>query len=1217
MGIKPQWTNSQKCAIETIGRDVLVSASAGTGKTAVLAQRCAQRVLDPKAPTDVDRILVLTYTDAAAEEMRHRIEQTLRKQAAVVNTAPLRRQLLLLDGAWISTFHSFCRRVIAEYFYLLDLNPQFAIVDPDQKQLLQARALTAMLEEAWANPELSAAMEELFAGRNVQPFGPGSFVNQLIDLQEFLESVPERETFAARAGRPEALEAIRQAQAQRAEAMLRTCLEKIEYTQIMDRRVTGGEWLTAFLQEEYVPFIETCLKLIERGQWDVLYDLIQSQTFKRFPNKPKEVEKDIAELIKAPVKDVKDDIKGLCDLAFLNPQYDALVAGAAQVQTLLELVQRFERHYRSAKEEMGALDFADLEHYMLRLLTEHSEVGRTLRQRFEYVFVDEFQDINAVQKRILDAVRRADNLFVVGDVKQSIYAFRRSRPRIFLDALGQSSDDMRGGGPLRVDLGENFRSAAAILDFANTVFGRIMSRDTASMDYDDKAMLKSGLKAEKPADGPAVELCILEEDSGEADSADGGSDNEDSGPTETLSAQQKQAAYIARRIREMVGADTGKAQLQIYDKSLGAMRDVTYRDIVVLMRSVARRGQEYTEVLQLAGVPVSSQSSSGYFETTEVTDCLCLLKVLDNPIRDIELAAVLRSVFFGFDDTLLAEIRLFAEEQGKKNISFYEALRLYAEKEPESTGKAKAADALATLSRWRDAVRTGSLSQVFGRLLDETGYVAFVSALPNGRQRRANLMKLHDRAIQFEHFSTGPQSTSLARFVEFLEKLMDRQQDWSPAQPDSAAENAVRICSVHRSKGLEFPVVFMAELNTRFNTRDLAGACLADEDAVGLRVVDRERRVQFATMAHQVLADRKRQTLLEEEMRILYVALTRARERLILTACCEEKKAKAILDPAALAGDAKPPAWKLLEAKCAFDWILHGLSDQAELMAQYGHEAGKTGDCPCFCVRRIGGEDLAGLTTYVERIKQQRKKTALCKPGDEAKKRAKELAGSLKGVLNWEYPYKSSTELEAKFSVSELVSQKETFEGDFLRVPGAVAEEEGKSVEASQIGTAYHLVLSRIDLAKDINESAIQDLIESLIKEEQLLPTAAQMIQPEQIIAFFNSEMGVLVRGNSDEIMREWPFTIGLPASELIEAAGEDIVILQGIVDMIIPTPEGLIVVDFKTDHVSKSGLTERISRYTPQLEYYCRAANAILDKPIRKACLFFLSAGELCEVSL
>jgi len=501
------------------------------------------------------------------------------------------------------------------------------------------------------------------------------------------------------------------------------------------------------------------------------------------------------------------------------------LAGAVTLQSrvLLELLRRFDDAYARAKQERNVLDFSDLEHTTLRLLETDAAVAATLRERFEFVFIDEYQDINTVQQRILDCLSRGDNLFAVGDVKQSIYAFRQSCPEIFLKRLETATDQPdTPGTPLRVDMGDNFRSRREVLEFVNALFGRTMTEGTAGMRYDDRAALKGQFdyRPFSASGGPThpVELYILDEDSAE-DEPDA-PENEESNAadsygdsrTELIDAAQRQAAFIARRIRQMVGADTGKAEFQVYDRAAGGYRDVRYGDMVILMRSLSHKANTYVEMLRLAQIPVNSQSACGYFETTEITDCLNLLKLLDNPSGDIELAAVLRSPLFGFDDTALARIRFFEKPAASQKTPFYRVAADYAENGPAGALREALRGAMEQLETWRTAAQRGSLAVLLDTVFRQKGLLSFYAALPNGSVRRANLLKLHDRAIQFENFRTSRPGMGLARFVEFLEKLRQGEQDWAPGQPDSI-ENAVRIMSVHKSKGLEFPVVFAAELN--------------------------------------------------------------------------------------------------------------------------------------------------------------------------------------------------------------------------------------------------------------------------------------------------------------------------------------------------------------------------------------------------------------------
>ena len=511
-----------------------------------------------------------------------------------------------------------------------------------------------------------------------------------------------------------------------------------------------------------------------------------------------------------------------------------------------------------------------------------------LRGRFKHIFVDEYQDINAVQQAIIERLSCNNNVFVVGDIKQSIYAFRQAQPEIFLQKLTCASDEPAASDQgLRIDLGGNFRSRSQILDFVNEVFSHIMTASFADIDYDYKARL-SPCAEYKPLDEvinirpipPLVEMHLIN------NSPDTGNPHANSATG--LEPNESQAAVIAMRIREMV--DT--AEFKIFDKSAGSYRNVEYRDIVILMRSPANKAADYIRILRIMGVPVSSQSSSGYFDTTEITDCVSLLSILDNPQRDIEFAAVLRSPFFNTTDTELAKIRFFADTREKAALdsdssvaagrnNFYQAVILYSQSGPDQPLRNKLSVILKQLDSWRTAARRASIADLIWDILRSTGYLSFVSALPNGRQRRANLLKLHERAIQFEGFITSGRTVSLTRFVEFIQKLLDQGQDWAPAEPDSAAENAVRIMSVHKSKGLEFPVVFVAELETRFNSIDRHGQCLIDSDhALGIEIIDPETGGRLASIGHQIISEVKRSAELAEEMRILYVALTRARSAL-------------------------------------------------------------------------------------------------------------------------------------------------------------------------------------------------------------------------------------------------------------------------------------------------------------------------------------------------
>jgi ATP-dependent helicase/nuclease subunit A len=693
---------------------------------------------------------------------------------------------------------------------------------------------------------------------------------------------------------------------------------------------------------------------------------------------------------------------------------------------------------------------------------------------------------------------------------------------------------------------------------------------------------------------------------------------------------------VARRISEMVGAETGEAEFEVFDKQTGGYRAVEYRDIVVLMRSPAKRVDDYVEVFRLAGVPVSCESATGYFETTEISDCLSLLKVLDNPQRDIELAAVLRSPFFKVSDTELAKIKIHSRNQeARKN--YYECVVGYCKNggEAELVGKLK--KMLERIERWRVLTQRGDLGDLVWQIYRETGYLSFVSALPNGRARRANLLKLHERAIQFEGFaSSRAGNLSLTRFVEFVEKLQESGRDWRDASPEAEVENAVRIISVHKSKGLEFPVVFLAELNSEFSRKDFQEDCLVEADGLlGLRIIDRESNRKLDSMAYQLVEREKREADLAEEMRILYVATTRARERLILSGCEKSGKLTERICDGFSFGDGPVGDWQLRGCKSHLDWILYGLSRRKNL-----HEAFETGlaekcgDGDLFSLNVYGQSELGQLCKYVDKLKQRKSRRAAPKGKRTGAKRAKsKLLREVKESLGWRYGFGGAPRLPAKRSVSELTHQEDEFvRMDYSKAlerrPRAVlAGDLVEQIDGRLVGTATHLVISQLNLGEAITEEAIGQVKERLVAEGGISEGVAERVDADSILAFFESELGRMVLDGKNTVCREWPFTFAVPALEVRDswfvtrgsnekpACGDETVVVQGIIDMLVQTAEGLVVIDFKTDDVSGKEIAERAELYREQLELYGRAAGAILKSKMVGKWLYFLTPGRAFEI--
>ncbi len=1243
---KMKLNKQQELAVNTLGRDVLVTASAGTGKTEVLSQRCMKIVADGQA--DVSNILVLTFTEAAADEMRGRIAGKLKDEFDKTGQGRLFRQLLLLDGADISTIHSFCKRIISEHFYLLGIDPTFGIMDADEQRLVKYEILEEIVEQVWEDDELASGLEQLLRRRDVGGSSFG-FLGRVVEISDFLDGVISKDDWYERvlvAGEIFGTDLAKK-QKQILLDKLQQCKSQLEYSVRLCRRFyPDGPW-SGQIKGERLGVVEECIGLVNQEKWADCFERIDGFKAAKFKNKPKEMSKETAEFIRAPATKAMKDFKGFVNLAIINPRYAEVVGGASVLQRkmLVELVKRFDRRYEQVKRGLNCLDFSDLEHLALKLLSkpgskERSDAGRKLCEKYKYIFIDEYQDINAVQQRILDLLSSGGNMFVVGDVKQSIYAFRQAEPRIFLERLEGASKEVESSGQaLRVDLNENYRSRGGVLDFINNVFGRIMTPSVAWIEYDEGAMLREGADYKKLEEvfskvGPVVEIHIAEKGSAKEvedieedfDEYDAGEEAGDGG-LGSVSVAQRQALLIGRRIKEMVGDKDGRAEFEIYDKQQDCYRDVDYKDIVILMRSPAKRAREYAEILRLMGIAVNSGVSFGYFETTEITDCVSLLKVLDNPQRDIELAAVLRSPFFKLSDTELAKIRVFGEAERKDGGrgSFYECLCKYSQDGVEKVLREKASEFLSQIEKWRTMARRGSLADLIWQIYRRRNYLSFVSALANGRGRRANLLKLHERAIQFEGFATSSQTVSLARFVEFIEKLLEQEQDWAIAEPENSAGNAVRIMSVHKSKGLEFGVVFLAGLETKFRKTEGKDNCLVDtEDGLGLGVINSESNARFSSLAHQVIAERKTASALAEEMRILYVAMTRARERLILCGAASGKQCREVLSRFQIGGEGGVMQdWQLRSGKCHLDWVLGGLAEEAVL-----HKAFETGldeglaDKGLFALKLYDEEELNSLSEDLRFDKQNK----LQKRDSKSKQEAKVLLSEIKASLEWKYSFADSVDCRAKFSVSELTHRSDEFATTDLkdvltkRPEAVLAGGESKSgVDGRQIGTATHLVMQRLDLSKAIDEKVIEKAKAELVSDGMISESVAEYVEAGSIERFFQSQLGRMVLDGSNTVWREWPFTFAVLACEVVEDGRgrgcDETVIIQGVVDMVIKTPGGLVVIDFKTDSVSSDHAEVRGKEYARQVGLYAKAAECILGGEVVGRWLYFLGPGCAVEV--
>ncbi|MEA2736263.1 MAG: ATP-dependent helicase/nuclease subunit, partial [Humisphaera sp.] len=925
-----KWTDAQWAGIATTGRSLLVSAAAGSGKTAVLAERCAYLVCDAPQPCDVDELLVVTFTEAAAAEMKSRIERALFERInRSGHDSRLARQLALVDRANVSTLHGFCARLIRQHFHLLELDPAFTVIDGDEASLLRTEVARELFEQRYEGAQSQAfhALVDAYGDGNderliTKILHTHNLLGSLVDPQTWLASSRHRLIEAATHDfRTSALGAELESEIHRGIAALRaSCASALS--------IVSG--MTGFAK--YEAELQKCATIIE--DWSDLLsgkgiDAVAASLdvdFSRLPPIPeltpgKEIAKGLVDRVRKEIKD--GALRKI--LAFSTQQWrDGLTAVVPHANVFLDLVEEFGERYVRAKAAMRGVDFSDLERLTLRALRDPasnelapSSVARMLHRQFAHVLVDEYQDINEVQDAILSLASQPTNMFCVGDVKQSIYRFRLAEPTRFLDRQRRfregASDGRTAADGEMIDLQANFRSRAPLLTVLNHVFQRLMTRDAADIEYDATHKLHPGIEypvgdQSSGFTGSPIELHLLPTNLDSADDDEEPETENEAEPDRT----QREAMLIAHRIRELMSAK----HVVERDRQTNQLtpRPIRYGDIVILLRSMKYKGEDYAEVLRRSGIPVHSDSSSGYFDSMEVNDVLSLLKVLDNRAQDIPLAAVLRGPIASLPEPedALARIRIAFPD---KSVTFHQAVTKYARHRDDELA-AKLRDVLKQLDRWRLMAQRRPLAELIWDVYDSTGYLAFCAGLRDGEQRKANLIDLHDRARQFGSF----QRQGLARFLAFLDQLRD-ESDLGQPPVVSEGEDVVRIMTVHHSKGLEFPVVFLPDLGKRMNLSDCAGSILVDRHAyLGMDVVDEARQVRYPSLASTLVSTRLRRQSMAEELRVLYVAMTRAKEHLICIGTCKPTAHEAWTARWAK-HDGPLPTDAVVGATCMLDWL--------------------------------------------------------------------------------------------------------------------------------------------------------------------------------------------------------------------------------------------------------------------------------------------------------
>lgn len=1195
-------TSAQQQAVAAPG-NVLVKAGAGAGKTHTLVERCLARVLDTAQAVSIDHVLMVTFTEAAAAEMRKRLREGLeRKSAGQPDNAWLSEQLALLDTAPIGTLHRFCRQLVQQHFYVLGLDPQLTVLEDAPARLLAAATLETILQRHYAGeaPNHAAVQELILAyGR-----GRDQPVRELVlKLHEFTQTLDHPQGWF-----DNELRVYREPQPQRWEEWWRTGIA--EWRQL---------WLPVLeAQPPENVNAHTCAAVLasfplgpNRQETAAVLEAI-SAADEQWPRGKKTA-------LRAPVAKLFEEAAFWRSLVPAPDAPDPLAEDWGWVQphmiALLELTQEFAAAYREAKRDQGALDFHDLEQFALRLLWDPAtrrptSIAEQCRRRLQLICVDEYQDINAAQDRIIEMLSRENadaNRFLVGDVKQSIYRFRLANPRIF--QAYESRWREPGSRAHVIPLVENFRSHETILHCVNRIFAALMRPEIGGLRYDEEAKLVFGnpagraemrataetTEAASPPAATRVEFHLRLK--GRRDEGDGMETDDaavDGLDPASLLDEELEARLVAERLREL---HAGRSM--VWDYATKSRRPVEWRDMVILLRSPRNKAESYAKEFTRWGVPLIAPRR-GFYEGTEITDLLSLLHLLDNPLQDVPLLAVLRSPLAGLTANDLAAIRLTLRKG-----CFWTALRRFHDAARMAPGWAMVDGFLKRLARWRELARQVALSRCLETVLDETYYLGWLATQPRGPMRCANVQRLLAMTRQFDRL----QRQGLFRFLRFVEAQQAAEIETEPAAVGT--ENAVQLMSIHQSKGLEFPVVVIADLGKPFNFEDLKKDIILDEAyGLGPQVQPPQTGQRYPSLPYWLARQRQRQEALGEELRLLYVAMTRACDRLILTGTASRKTAEEKWPAAA---PASLPTGQILAARNCLDWLgplMATLTGRPDWLAM------SAGSSPLLAWRTYGADELPSNPPAAD----------VTEPAS-----ATTDAGALTSLaarLRWRYPHAAATLEPAKTSVSALRRRLADETDEEARAPysfpvfaanstaQAVPAHGLEKLSALEIGIAHHRFLQFVSLDRAGGRAELEQEAGRMEREGVLRSAEKQSLDFTALTAFWDSALGKEFRGDAAHLCRELPFTARFGPAELaalhlaaeVAAPADDFVVVQGAVDWALIRPVEIRLLDFKTDQMPAADLPAKIEFYEPQLRLYAAALHRIYGRPVTGLWLHFLA---------
>lgn len=1195
-----RFTEEQQKVIDTRQRNLLVSAAAGSGKTAVLVERIIQMLMDPVAPTPINNLLVVTFTNAAASEMRERIGQALYKAIELdPSNTYLQQQLTLLPSAMIMTLHAFCLTVIKNHFYRIDLDPGFKIGDEAELLLMKQEVLEEVLEALYEekDPGFFNLVEAYARGKS-----DDALESLVMSIYRMSRSHPRPSEWLA-----ESLAELKFVSLDQwyKSMYIKFMLEKIDYT-VKDLIGQCNKTFDLIEEDErLMPMAETIRVYLEhllaleelKNDPEALFAYLTRIELPRAKSAKRGTDPELVEPVKQNRDLIKDRINELIDK--YGHQYDQqflnqMEISYAHMATLVKVVELFTEAFSIKKLSQYILDFNDIEHYALKILLDEegkpSEVASFYQDQFNEVLVDEYQDSNLVQETLVTSVSRVvqgnPNIFMVGDMKQSIYKFRLAKPELFADKYANYTYE---DGPYqKIELHKNFRSREEVITMTNYLFWQLMSQNIGDVTYDQNAALHKGARYEGESEDYRTEILLIEKEA------------------ESMPSIELEAMHIAVRIEKLVHQPR---PMMIFDKDQGINRQITYKDIVILLRTMSGWSETFVAVLKAYGIPVISNTSTGYFDTIEIQTMLNFLRLVDNPKQDIPLLAVLRSPVYDLTGDELVTLRM-----ADTKVDFHSAMMLYHDSLLGETALGNKLEKFVDqLDGWRKLKNELGIYELTKRILYDTGYDDYIALMPGGLQRTSNMKMFMDLVYKYEQSSYK----GLYHFLQYMENMHRQSVDYGEARLDQDSKNQVTIMSIHGSKGLEYPVVFVGGLSKQFNKMDLKQSVLLHQDyGFGTDHVLIDDRQIITSPTKQVIKDVMERELKSEELRILYVALTRAREKLILVATVKDiPKQLEKWHKSVGVKDIALPRHTVEKANTYLDWLMCSTirhPSMAKLLKEIGINQMTSFDLgevqPCLEVK---------VLSDIEPISMKDK--------DEEQQEDFNLEmEALKKRMSWTYEHQALEALHLSQSVSEL-KRMEMEESVYVGYQVSKPELRPLFVTGEQAltgaekGTVFHKVMDHVNFEHNLTGQDCQDMIIKLVEQKVITQKEAMTINHKGIIGFIESDLGLRIQAAAmtGDVYKEQPFVMGIKASEIAEVKTEDYVMIQGVVDLYFQEEDDLVIVDYKTDYMKDINEADLVERYKSQMKYYKRALEQNLNKKVKEVYLYAVGVQKVIPVEL